>query len=160
MLIVYNVPKTSAIDFINSKSNVLLTDSAFAQNKSALLFHVKHNWWDLGLNNNKIISYNLETKSFKNKNNFIQFLDKKVLILKSAIEFKRDNSNRLNLDYLIVSNNTKMSIEEMDHLFRVKKIIFDSSNSDYQLKKWKQECDVLNQKYSSVKDLGAIEIEM
>ena len=63
-IIVYNVPKTSAIDFINSKSNVLLTDSVFAQNKSALLFHVKHNWWDLGLNSNKITSENIIAKYF------------------------------------------------------------------------------------------------
>ena len=159
-IIVYNVPKTSAVDFIKSKSNILLTDSSFANNKSRLLFHVKHNWWELGLNNNKIISDNLETKLFQNKNNFIQFLNKKMLILKTAIEFKEKNENKLDLDYLIVSNNAQMSMQEINHLFRVKKIIFDSSNSEYQLRKWKKECVAMNQEYTSVTDSGALEIEL
>lgn len=159
-IVVYNVPKTSAIDFINSKSNILLTDSAFAQNKSGLLFHVKHNWWDLGLNNNNIISENFETRIFKNKNNFIQFLDKRMVVLKNAIEFKKEGSEKLNLDYLIVSNNTKMSVVEMKKLFQIKKIIFDSSNSEFQINKWKKECIALNQEYRSVMDKGAIEISL
>ena len=33
-MIIYNIPKTSAIDFISSKSNVFLTDSTFAKNES------------------------------------------------------------------------------------------------------------------------------
>ena len=154
-IIVYNVPKTSAVDFIQSKGNILLTDSAFANNKSRLLFHVKHNWWDLGLNDNKIISDNLETKSFQNKNDYIQFLGKKMLILKRAIEFKGTNGNKLDLDYLIVSNNIKMSMQEINHLFRVKKIIFDSSNSQYQIKKWQTECIELKQEFYSVYNSGA-----
>ena len=31
-----------------------ITDSAFANNESALLFRVKHNWWDLGVKNTSI----------------------------------------------------------------------------------------------------------
>ncbi len=159
-IIVYNVPKTSAIDFINSKSNVLLTDSVFAQNKSALLFHVKHNWWDSGLNDNKIISENFKTKTFKNKSNFIQFLDKRMMLLKTAIEFKDGNEKQLDLDYLIVSNNTKMSMTEINKLFHAKKIIFDSSDSEYQIKKWKKECVALKQEYCSVMETGALVIDL
>ncbi|MGZ4059285.1 MAG: ComEC/Rec2 family competence protein, partial [Bacteroidia bacterium] len=45
-IVVYNIPKTSAVDFITGKNNILLTDSVFAKNESAILFHIKHNWWE------------------------------------------------------------------------------------------------------------------
>ncbi len=159
-IIVYNIPKTSVFDFISSKSNILLTDSVYAQNKSGLLFHIKHNWWDLGLDNTKIISKDYSNDNFKYENNAIQFFDKKLMVLKNAIKFKNAESKQLNLDYLIVSNNTNMSLSEMDRLFHVKTIIFDSSNSEYRINKWKKECIAMNQEYFAVTETGAFEIIM
>jgi competence protein ComEC len=157
-IMVYNIAKTSAIDFINAKSNVLLTDSIFAKNKSMLLFHILHNWWDLGLNDSRIISDNFRNKDFNLKSGFIQFLDKRIVILDHPIEFKKQKSEPFTLDYLIVSKNVKMSVQEMKGLFRAKKIIFDSSNSIYQIRKWKEECLFLNQEYDAVMDEGAVEL--
>lgn len=159
-IVVYNVPKTTAIDFIHSKQNVLLTDSAFAVNKSRLLFHVKHNWWDLGLNDSEIISKDYERSDLIVKNKFIQFFDKRLLVLDKAIQFSENNSKKLNLDYLIVSSNTKMCIEEITEMFRVKKFIFDSSNSEYRINQWEEECEELNLEFCSTMDNGALEIDL
>jgi competence protein ComEC len=154
-LIVYNVPKTSAIDFIGAKANVLLTDSVFAKNESGLLFHVKHNWWELGLNESKIISTNIHLENLSIDDNYIQFYEKRIVILNK--EFNTDNTitNPLKLDYLIISNNTKMSIANIQKMFDAKTIIFDSSNSDYLVNKWKEDCIKLHQSYYSVNDSGA-----
>ena len=159
-IVVYNVPKTTAIDFIHSKQNVLLTDSVFAVNKSRLLFHIKHNWWDLGLNDSKIISNDYSFNDLKVKSKFIQFLDKRLLVLDKAIQFSENNSKKLYLDYLIVSSNAKMSIGDITEMFRVKMFIFDSSNSEYKIKQWKAECEELNQDYCSTMDNGALEMNL
>ena len=159
-IVVYNVAKTTAIDFVNSKQNVLLTDSVFAKNDSRLLFHVKHNWWDLGMNNSQIISENFTTENLIVKSNFIQFFDKRLFVLNKVIKFKKKHSKKLNLDYLVISNNTKMRIEDVQQMFRVKMFVFDSSNSEYKIKKWKEECEELNQEYCSTMDAGALEINL
>ncbi|MGB3948856.1 MAG: ComEC/Rec2 family competence protein [Bacteroidia bacterium] len=158
-LIIYNVPKTSAIDFIHSKNNVLLTDTAFAHNQSRLLFHVKHNWWDLGINNNQIISNNITTNNLFIKDNFIQFYDKKIALIKTKNQATNKN-NVITLDYLIISNNANVRINDIAKQYHSKLIVFDSSNSFYKIKKWKSECEKLNQKYYSVIDSGALTINI
>lgn len=155
---VYNIAKTSAIDFINAKSNVLLTDREFAKNKSMLSFHILHNWWELGLNDSRIISEEYMKNDIYIKSGYIQFRNKRIVILDHAIEFKKNNSEPFSLDYLIVSKNVKMSVQEMKRLFRANKIIFDSSNSNYQIIKWKKECKVLEQEYFDVMNEGAVEL--
>src|ERR1019366_1653105 len=80
-LIVYNIPKTSAMDFISAKSNVLLTDTAFAKNESGLKFRVKNNWAELGMNNTTIISNDFQTNNLTVNSNFIQFYDKRMAIV-------------------------------------------------------------------------------
>lgn len=160
-IVVYNIAKTTAIDFVNSKQNILLTDSVFAKNESRLLFHIKHNWWDLGLNESKIISDNFMNNNLYVKNNFIRFFDKRMLVLNKAIRFNPAGARqKINLDYLIVSSNTKMSIEEITDMFRVKMFIFDSSDSEYKVKQWKEECEELNQEHCSIMDEGALEINL
>ena len=158
-LIIYNVPKTSAIDFINAKNNVLLTDTAFAHNESRLLFHVKHNWWDLGINNNQIITDNIKTNNLFIKDNFIQFYNKKIALIKAKNESTNKN-NVTNVDYLVVSNNANVQIKDLVKHYHSTLIVFDSSNSSYKIKKWKLECEKLNQKYYSVIDSGALTINI
>ncbi len=157
-MIVYNVPKTSAIDFIQAKENTLFTDSVFSSNSSGLLFHIKHNWWDLGINKSKIITTDFENENLHIKNHFIQFYDKRLLLLKKMLSTKSAIGYKLELDYLIVSDNTKMSVEDICTMFTAKTIIFDSSNSENTVDKWKKECVELNQNYYAVKDSGALEI--
>ena len=76
------------------------------------------------------------------------------------MQFSESNSKKLNLDYLIISSNTKMSIEEITGMFRVKMFIFDSSNSEFRIKQWKEECEELNLEYCSTMDKGALEINL
>ena len=150
------------MDFISSKSNVLLTDSVFAKNESGLLFHVKHNWWELGIDDTKIVSGNIQSGNLKIENTFVQFSDKRIAVLNKSLKIKETATSfqPLKLDYLIISNNTKMNIAEIEQLFDAKMIIFDSSNSEYNINKWKEDCSKSGQNYYSVIDNGAFELAM
>ncbi len=162
-MIIYNIPKTSAIDFISSKSNVFLTDSTFAKNESGLLFRVKHNWWDLGLTNSKVISTEIKTNDLNIKDQFVQFFDKRMAIIKGQEEFINPTSNSsqiIHLDYIIVSMNPQLKIEELLKMYHADRIIFDSSNSQYHLNKWEAECKRLNQDFYSVMDSGALVLDI
>lgn len=157
-IIVYNIPKTSAIDFISFKNNIFLTDSVFAKNESGLLFRVRHNWWDLGLTNSKIISNNIKTNVLTIKGQFIQFFDKRMAIVNSQDVFKKYSFSSLktiHVDYLIVSMNPQLKMEDILKFYHADKIIFDSSNSPYRVRKWKEECEKLKLNYYSVMDSGA-----
>lgn len=160
-VIVYNVPKTSAIDFINAKSNVLLTDTAFAHNESRLLFHIKHNWWDLGMNNTQIVSGNIKTQNLAITDNYIQFYNKKIVIVNEITEEKNKSYEKpISVDYLLISQNPKLRITELSDKYKASLIIFDSSNADYKIKKWKSECEQLHQPFYAVTSSGAFTIDI
>jgi competence protein ComEC len=155
---IYSVPKTTAIDFIHSQENVLLTDTVFAHNKSGLLFRVMHNWWDLGLRNSEIVCGNIDKEVLKIQNNWIQFFNTRLYVLDQAIQLKGPSSEKPMLDYLVVSKNVKMSIAEMSEVFQVQTVIFDLSNTEYKIKQWKKECEARQQDYFIIADGGALEI--
>ena len=162
-IIIYNIPKTSAIDFISSKNNVFLTDSVFAKNEKGLLFRVRHNWWDLGLTNSTIISKEIKTNILTIKDQFIQFFDKRMAIVNSQQVIKNYSFSSLqtiNVDYLIVSMNPQLKMEDILKVYHAGKIIFDSSNAPYRVRKWKEECEKLKLNYYSVMDSGAFVIDI
>lgn len=158
--VIYNIPKTSAIDFISAKSNILLTDTAFAKNEKALLYRVKHNLWNLGINNTKIISENIKTNYLSINNNFIQFYDLRMTKINAINNFKIVAKDPIHLDYLIISENPKLQISEIFKQYNARIIVFDSSNSIYNIRKWKTECKLLNQAYYSVVDSGALIVSL
>jgi competence protein ComEC len=158
-IVVYNIPKTSAIDFVSAKSNVLLTDTTFAKNESRLLFHVKHNWWDLGADKNQIVSSSFNNEVLKINQNWIQFYDKKMVVVTNDTMIGEGYSKPINIDYLLISNNPKLKITQVLKKFNCKKLIFDSSNSEYKIAAWKKECLALNQPFYAVSESGAFELE-
>ncbi len=162
-MIIYNIPKTSAIDFICAKTNLLLTDTAFAKNENGLKFRIKNNWSESGMNDTKIISGNFETNNLIIRNNFIQFFDKRIARVNEKEVLKTKNimpQKPLQVDYLIISRNPYLHISEIVKLFDAKTIIFDSSNSQYNINKWKSECNTLSQSYYSVIDSGALVVNL
>lgn len=162
-IIVYNIPKTLAIDFIDSKRNIFFTDSALANNESALLFHVKHNWWNSGINETKVVCDSFKSATLLIKANYIRYFNKTIVIIdNNNSKFMTDklNMNRMEIDYLIISKNQKLKIINILKLYNPKIIVFDSSNSIYHLRKWEEECRTVHQKYYSITDSGAMIAEL
>ncbi|HKR06765.1 MAG TPA: ComEC/Rec2 family competence protein, partial [Bacteroidia bacterium] len=84
-IIVYAVAKESAYDFITPDENYFVADSDLINDKSKMMFHIIHNRWALGMN--KTMNMEMNNSFFRNekifrKNNFIQFYNKKILILR------------------------------------------------------------------------------
>jgi competence protein ComEC len=157
--IVYNIPKTQAYDFISGKNGVFLSQTSFMNNASSVKFHVSHNWDDMGITERKFIeavgkeSYSSEI--FLRENNFLQFASRKMMVIDSLPYLKNDLSQKLSVDYIILSKNAKARIKDLQKQFSFKKIIIDSSNSEWKNNKWKKECEELKVDFYSVIDNGA-----
>ncbi|MBN8696455.1 MAG: ComEC family competence protein [Bacteroidetes bacterium] len=160
-IVVYNIPNSTAIDFIDGKSNVFFADTSLIKNDSRMLFHVKHNWWDLGLDNNTMVNADHTNERLRIKNGFFQFDQKQLLVLDdnwSAVEIADEQKEKIKLNYLLLSHDPLIHINDLQQLFDVDSIIFDSSNSRRQLKQWIDECRQSGQKYYDVSTNGALEI--
>ena len=154
-LVVYAIPKARAIDFITGKSALLLADTVFVKDKGGQAFHLKPNWCELGIDEPRILSNNMESAQLFVQENYIGFYDKKMLLLNENKMKKRKGGKPFHLDYLILSGNAAITIEEIRKVYEAGMIIFDSSNSEFRIKKWKEECEALRQQYYPVMEKGA-----
>ncbi len=159
MFVVYNTPKTSAINFIFGKEYYLLADSSLLHSNSKMLFHIRHHVWDSGIEKENNLELE-KTKSIRSenillKNNFIRFQSKNIYIVDSLHRLYSDLKQKLKVDYIILSRNAKVQIKDLQKQFNFEKIIIDSSNSQWKNDKWKKECEELKIDYYSVIDSGA-----
>ena len=155
-LVVYSIKKQSAIDFIEGDKNYFVSDTLLYKNKSTMLFHVYHNWWEQGVVQHKFVAKDYSESAFYKKDNFMMFNNKKILIVNSALVLKKQpGKTRMKIDYIILSNNSKQKIASLLTCFDCEYFIIDSSNSFYKAKKWQQDCEKMDKKCFNVLEDGA-----
>lgn len=166
-LIVYNIKKTLAIDFISGGNHVLLGDSGLFSNQKAISFHLQNNWYELRLSPpEKIDKNNIKGKSFQYDSTlvflnggFIQFYDKRLVIINND-NYRFVSANPIKVDYMIISGNIRTDIAGLLDSYKPGKIIIDSSNSLRKAKQWTDECEKLNIPCYSVLNSGAFEVSI
>lgn len=149
-IIVYHIPQHSAINFIEGKENLLLTNDQLIKNRSKLLFHVQNNWINHDLKKESIISLSrindkeiplCWNKIMFEQQNYLQFYQLRIAILDDQFQFKKVNK-KLDIDLLILTKNAVNLTKVLD-MFNVKQLVIDSSHSLYQSKKIKKEATQL-----------------
>ena len=160
-IIVYNIPKTSAYDFIDGQQNFLLADSSFINNKTKVISYFNGNWCHLGIGESAIIS-NSKTLDRKENNlrlkeKFIQYYSTRIAIIDSAF---KNIEGKFIFDYFIITKDAKLEIAENFIQHHPKKIIIDSSTPSWKVEKWKSKCRQLKIDYYSVADSGAFIVEL
>lgn len=149
-VIVYNVPRHNAIDFVSGKQYTFVGDTAL-------------------LNNNYLINFNLKPsrtlyriKPVSNLNNlfisypFIQFAGKKILVIDRPYHF--ESPVKISLDLIVISKNPRVRIAELMSVFDCRQFVFDGSNSPWKINQWKKDCDSLHLRNHSTPDQGAFEL--
>ena len=162
--IVYNVNKNSAYDFIDGKTDYFFADSLMMNDKKKHSFNIQNNWCNSGLKENVKINLSSEKFAFQSpviyfKNNFLQFYDKRLIIV-NEMNFNYYSSEKIKVDYIIISQNVDVDINDLVNQYEAEQIIFDSSNSFWRVNKMIEECKTLGIKYYSVLDEGAFVVDV
>ena len=166
--IIYSINHHSVYDFIDGTSDYLISDAALLKDDQKIAFHIKNNWCALGINkNNYVTLYNStffqsnfsKSKPIFIKNNFIQFYDKRFVIVNDK-NCQLLNTEKFKTDYLIIANNAKVTIKEIIKQYSFSHIIIDSSNAIWRTNKWLEECKQLNIVAYAVNNSGAFVISI
>jgi competence protein ComEC len=150
-IVVYCTPKQSAIAFIDGKKVLRAFDEKLLNDQSAMMFHVKHHWWDCGVKQEeKIDSKQLVVGKL------LHFEGKRVLVVDSALE-KTDFvlDKKLKVDLLILSHSPKVYLKNLKKMIEFDEVIFDSSNKKWKIDYWKKDCAEMKIKYWDVSERGA-----
>lgn len=152
-LIVYNIPKTSAIEFYSGGNNKLIINKGIDEIGDLTKFNFQPFWDKQGIRNPEILisdqdSINKFYRSY-------HFNNQKIIQLISDNLKNYSPGSPIHIDYLILSENINMSISELKKYFSWNQVIFDSSNQRFRVNQWKNECELLGMNYYSVVDQGA-----
>ena len=166
-LIVYNIPGNTAINFIDGKDNILISNLSKNENNSTLLFTTKNNWLDLGLQKEKIVDINslnrnslfsnnliVDNKNLLLKDRYLGFYNYRFLIINKDFQLKK-YTKKLKVDYILITSNNKIKIRDLVKYYNFKNLIIDSSNSPRNIEKWKDECEKCKITYNIVSENGA-----
>lgn len=161
-LIVYDIPKASAINVIDGSSGVFIADSSLVNNRSMMLFNVLHYWWDCGLDEKNIATISTKDGRINSPNsklimhkNFLTIGDKNIFVLNDSVLISTNNSFPVDVDYLVLSKNLKINLKQLVKKFHFRQLIIDSSNSMYHAEKWMKEAKQLGITCYSVLHGGA-----
>lgn len=156
--IVYRVSGYSAMDFISRQKSVLLGDSAFVFDKKKHKFILDENHIKNGVKEGRSIhkikmdSLNLGYVTFHE--DIILFQSLRILYLDQA-EKNQLVEKALPIDYVVIAKNAKVNLSQLQKQYDFRSLIFDSSNSWWQLKRLKDEADRLDIPYWDVNEKGA-----
>jgi len=158
-LYVYNIKGKSAINFIGS-NNVLISDSSIFEDES-IRYGIKSNWEHL--NKTDFTFVNLFEDKYKSDNifkykSYIKSNSSNILIISNKEQVEFEVKDKLFVDFIIISNNVNVSINDILNVYKTKKIIIDSSNKFYKTERLIYECKNLNQDYFSVTEDGAFKV--
>lgn len=146
-LIVYNVPKYSAIDIIqgshyNFTGDSILLEDAFLRN-----FHLKPS---------RILHRtSAASASAVLRENAIVTIDGKTILLLTQNLPRQLPETKIAVDILIISKNPRLYMNQIQQAFDCKHLIFDSSNPLWKIQLWKKDCDSLHLRFHSTALDGA-----
>ncbi len=162
--VVFNIRKSTLINLATNTENLVVCDTTLKQNSNFIDFAADNFWIENNLPLADIFDVfeteNIKANSIHFKNDFILFKGKRIGILGYNDLRKFSTQKPIVLDLLILSNNSKIKMEEIEEYFSVKKIVIDSSNSLWRIEKWLEEAEKLNINLHIVASEGAFVWEL
>ena len=148
-MIVYNIPKCRAIDFLYGDKYYFIGDSILQKEGQLKNFHLKPARVFLHVGKQDSLLPFLSRSS-----DLVWFYNKKILLIDKAVDFSR-LEEKINIDALIISKNPSLKIASLMDAIRPSMIVFDASNSLWKIAQWKKECLMLALPCFSIPEQGA-----
>jgi competence protein ComEC len=149
-LIVYNHSHQLAIDYFSKDKYRFMGDESVEKDEKIISNVLKpsriYHRANQPQERNKPLNFYKHVYALQNK---------KLMIMDSTVYFK-PIEHKINIDVIVVSENIRINMKELLSTIEPKLIVFDASNSLWKITKWKKECEALNLRCFSIKDQGAL----
>ena len=148
-IIVYNVSRHTAIDFITADKYFFLGDEDLKKEGALQNFNLKPARVSLQVNESKDT-----LKPIQHSTYLWHFYNKKIMIVDTALSFVF-LQNKIDVDVLLITKNTNIDIVDIAMAVAPRCIVFDASNSLWKIAQWKKQCSLLHLPYFITAEQGA-----
>ena len=157
-IVIYNVNKGLALDLIHGYAHYFVADSATINDEILLDFNVRENWIKNGLAKPKRINLDQAGREFKAgsfylKKNLILFCNRKILVVNR--KYRPAEPDSLQLDIIILHDDTRVDIQEIYNKHQPEIIILSAGNNFYKNLRWKQAAEEHQIPVHDLRDEGA-----
>jgi len=152
-LIVYNVPKYIAVDFISGNNCRFSGDSVVISNMLLRNFNLKQSRIKdrLSINKNILLPHC--------NNTILNYNNKKILLLNRTLP-SSNISKKIPVDIVILCGKINNSMVELNLIFDCKTYIAASNIAVWKSIQWKKDCEQLHLRFHSVAQQGAAVIKL
>ena len=160
-LIIYNIKNETAVNIIGDQNYLIGKNSLIDVSK--IKYGPMSNWLKLNKANYKFIDIQLsavKNKTFLKRDNYIIAGNKRIILINHKDQLNYKINKRFEVDLVVLSDDSKVSISNIQNLYNFKTIIFDSSNSYYAIREWEDQCKKLGKAFHSINKQGAYSIKL
>ena len=144
-VVVYNIPRHSAIDFFIARSHFFVGDSACLSDPFIKSFHLKPS---------RTIARTLGGVNETSGNKTWRMGNKRIMLVSEAMEVEPEEE-KPTIDLIILSRSPRLYISKLSEIIDIRQIVFDSSVPAWRMAYWKRDCDSLGIPWHDVSKNGA-----
>ena len=153
-IIIYNVSRHTAIDFVAADKYFFLGDEEFETDGALQNFNLKPARISLQVNQSRDT-----LKSIQHSKILWQFYSKKIMIIDTTLSFA-SIQNKIKVDVLLITKNANVDISNITSSVMPRCIVFDASNSLWKIAQWKKQCSLLHLPYFTTAEQGAFILDV
>lgn len=132
-IIVYNIPRHRAIDFINGRNYYFEGDSVLLSDDYLQNFHLKPSRVLHRINRSDSLA------GLLGNHNYFIYGNTRVLLVDENLRLYAA-SQKLRTDITIITGNPRWYIKDLLAIIECKQIVIDGSNSTWKINQWKKDC--------------------
>ncbi|MBV9989275.1 MAG: ComEC family competence protein [Chitinophagaceae bacterium] len=150
LLLVYNIPKQSAMDIIEGKQYNFYGDTGLLRNRSLQNFHLQPARILYGVAGRCSAASVPPSRPLRTGHTTILLVD-------PAFHLPR---TRLHADLVVFSHRPRLSVPQLAAVIDCPQYVFDSSNPLWKIREWKKQADSLHLRHHSVPEQGAFQMAL
>lgn len=150
-LVIYHTPKHTIIDYFDGKKLVSLVDEKISE-KTLRFANQNYRWFRRG----ELV----EPVKLVESGGFEIYRFGKI---KMAIVDQVDTNpsiEKIPVDFVLIRNNPRASLNELSEPFDYQKVIFDASNNWRSVARWREDCKELGVAYFDIQEKGAFMLSL
>ncbi len=154
-IVIYNIAGNTLVDCfdVDSCFSIIAKNERDTAVEKKINYAAQNHRWAMGIKNLCAIHINSSKKSdtFFYVNGFLQFYDKRILILDAL----PSQPIRIPFDAVLIIGNPRIKLADLQLLVKFNTLIFDASNYKKNVAAWKEEVRIIPVSCFDVRDSGA-----
>jgi competence protein ComEC len=150
LLIVYNVPRQSAMDIMEGKRYRFFGDPGLQQDRFLRNFHLQPARIIHGVEARPLLYTQVDEQLLRTRH--------KTVLLVNPFFRRGPALKRVKADLVILSHSPRISLAQLAAVVDCPQYVFDSSNPLWKIREWKKQADSLHLRHHSVPEQGAFQM--